>query len=100
MNNKIDKLFASSIGLLAFSVISGLGYFSFILSIIMKFSKNGSPLIGFFFAPAIICGLALFIVKTVKNNIEGEAYAKNHILFYFHLLVILIGIIFFADIVL
>ena len=100
MNNKIDKLFESPTGLLIFSVISGLGYFSFILSVIMRFSRGGSPLIGFFFAPAIICGAALFLVKTIKNNIIGEAYSKNHILFYFHILVVLIGVVFFADMIL
>ena len=72
MGNKIDKLFESPIGLLTFSILSGLGYFSFILSVIIKFSRGGSPLIGFFFAPAIICGVALFLVKTIKNNVEGH----------------------------
>ena len=100
MNDKIDKLFESPIGLLVFSVVSGLGYFSFILSVIMRFSKNGSPLIGFLFAPAIICGIALFLLKTIKNNIAGGAYSKNYILFYFHILVVLFGIVFFMDIML
>ena len=99
MGNKIDKLFESRIGLLTFSILSGLGYFSFILSVIIKFSRGGSPLIGFFFAPAIICGVALFLVKTIKNNVEGEAYSKNHRLFFFHIAVMVIGVIFFLDMI-
>lgn len=97
MNKKIDKLFESPLALLVFAIVSGLGYFSFVLSVIMSFSKGGSPLLGFFFAPAIICGIALCIVKIAKNNIMAEEYDKNRKLFYIHLLVILIGIVFFID---
>ena len=100
MSNKIDKLFESTAGLLSFALLSGCGYFFFLLSVIINFSRNQSPLIGFFFAPAIICGAALFIVKTVKNNIEAEENKKNHMLFYLHTIVILVGIVFLTDIIL
>ena len=100
MSEKIDKLFEATAGLLVFALLSGCGYFFFLLSVIINFSRNQSPLLGFFFAPAIICGAALFIVKTVKNNIEAEEKKKNHILFYLHTVVILIGIVFLADIIL
>jgi len=100
MSKKIDKLFETTSGLLVFALLSGCGYFFFLLSVIMNFSRNQSPLLGFFFAPAIICGAALFIVKTVKNNIKAEEKKKNHILFYLHTIVILVGVVFLADIIL
>ena len=99
MKDKINKLFNSASGLLTFALISGAGYFFMVLRIVMEFSRNKSGLIGYFFAPAIICGSALFIVKTVKQNIEMEQADKNLKIFFIHTVVILLGIVFLADII-
>lgn len=77
MNKKIDELFASTWGLLVFSILSSLGYYFFVLSVIMSFSRGGTPFVGIMFAPAIIGYIAIAIVKMLKNNILGEAYKKK-----------------------
>ena len=100
MQNKIEKLLASTTGLLIFSLLSGAGYFAMLLRIIKNFSRNGSGFLGFLFAPAIICGAAFFIIKTVKMNIENEQPQKNSLLFFLHCVVIFIGVIFALDMIL
>ncbi len=100
MQHKIEKLFLSPTGLLAFSLLSGVGYFGMLLRIIRNYSRGGSSFLGFLFAPAIICGAALVLIKTIKSNIERENHEKNSILFFLHMFVIIIGAVFLIDIVL
>lgn len=99
MQDKIEKMFSSTTGLLVFSLFSGLGYFAMVLRIVMSFSRNNSAFVCLMFAPAIICGAAFFIIKTVKTNIMNEQPQKNSALFFLHCIVIFIGVIFFADMI-
>ena len=99
MQSKIEKLFSSTAGLLTFAILSGGGYFAMILRIIKNFSRGNSGFIGYMFAPAIVCIAAIYIVKTVKSNIENEQMHKNIVLFWFHILVIAMGIIFALDMI-
>lgn len=93
------KLFSTKYGGFAFSLISGLAYFIIILDFLISSVSNGGILLGFFFFPAIICGTALVLLKTVKKLTEDEEYKKLNVLFYVHLLLFLISLVFLADII-
>ncbi len=97
---KIEKLFLSPTGLLTFSLLSGVGYFGMVLRIIKNYSRGGNGFLGFLFAPAIICGAALVLIKIIKTNLEREQHEKNSLIFFFHTLVIIIGAVFLVDIIL
>ena len=99
MNKKILAFLNTTAGQLAFSLISGLGYFAIILKFILAYTENGGALLAFFFAAAIICGTALMIVKSMKNCRENGNENGILKLFYIHLAVILIGIVFLVDII-
>ena len=75
----MKKIIESKYGLLIFSLLSGLSYFALIMILIS--GVNFSYLLGIFFFPAIVCGAALCIFKTVKNCIEDgrESAAKRMI---------------------
>ena len=49
-----------------------------------------------FFFPAIICGAALIIIKGIKKADENGNTRAMLAVFWFHLFVILMGLVFFA----
>lgn len=69
----MDKLFKSKYGLLIFSLLCGVGYFLLIMLLISNVEY--SYLLGIFFFPAVICGGALCVFKTIRGYMENE----NHI---------------------
>lgn len=93
---KIYELFKKSpFALLAFSLLSGAAYFSILMNIfIIPMSGGKPPLIGWFFSPAIIFGMALVIVKMIKNAIAAESAGKVTAVFILHVIIILLGIVF------
>lgn len=96
--NKAYKIFETKFGGLIFSLLSGCAYFIIILSTILSTTQAGG-LLGFFFFPAIICGTALVLLKTIKKLYDEEQYQKINIIFYTHILLILISIVFLFDII-
>lgn len=97
MNNKILNLLRSTYGLLVFALLSGCAYFAAVLKFILANTNAGGGLLGFFFFPAIIAGAALIIVKLVKQCVENGEDKKALVIFYFHAVFIVIGIVFAAS---
>ena len=86
----MDKILKSKYGLLIFSLISGAAYFILIMMLISKI--NYSYLLGFFFFPAIICGAALCLYKSIKSMEESGEYKKIKSMIIIHYFVILLAI--------
>ncbi len=95
----IKKIFETKYGGLAFALIGGFSYFVIILDFILRYTKNGGLLLGFFFFPAIICGTGLVLLKTVKLLISSENFGKICILTAAHALLFAISLIFLFDII-
>lgn len=93
MNKKILNIINTTAGQLIFALLSGLGYFMLISGWVIEFSK-GSWLLLLYFAPVVICGAAIIIIKLIKQAREAEN--ENAILrtFWLHLVVFLLGIVF------
>ena len=73
-------------------------YLSLIAQFVMNFTEvpqSGGLLIWLFF-PLIVCGGALLLVKAVKQAFEEENNKLVLTLFYTHLVIIAMGIVFFA----
>ena len=95
----IGKLFETKYGGLIFSLFAGGAYFIILCALIFAKTQNGG-LLAFFFFPAITAGAALIIIKTVKKLTEAEKYRSINLFLYAHLLLIIIGTVFFADLLL
>lgn len=93
MNKKILDLLGSTAGQLIFALLCGLGYFMVMSGLIVT-NSNGNGLLAFFFAPAIICGAALVIIKLMKQARENENENAILKIFYLHLVLVIIGIVF------
>lgn len=95
---KMEKIFGTKYGGLIFTLASGLAYFIVILNfILMVDSKAG--LLGFFFAPAIICGIALVLFKMIRQLIENEQFVRANIIGIFHIILMLMSIVFLIAII-
>lgn len=94
----IGKIFDTKYGGLIFSLICGAAYYIIILDFITRYTSQGGELLGFFFLPAIICTAALVILKTAKRLILEELFSKLNLLIYVHIILILISLVFLADI--
>ena len=94
MNKKILDVINTTAGQLIFALLAGLGFF-LVLSGFMVENSGGNMLLAFFFAPAIICGAALVIIKMIKQARENENFGSILKIFWIHLVLLVIGIIFF-----
>ena len=94
----ISKIFDKKYGGLVFSLLSGVAYFIIVLGFILKNTINGGGLLAFFFAPAIIAGAALIIIKTVNRLREEERYGSINAFLLFHIVLIALSIVFLIDI--
>lgn len=90
---KIEKIFGTKYGGLIFSLLSGLAYFIVILSFIMTTGPRAG-LLGFFFAPAIICGIALVLFKMIRQFLENEEFQKANIVGILHVILMAISVVF------
>lgn len=93
----IGKIFDTKYGGLIFSLICGVAYFIIILTFIVRHTSYGGALLGFFFFPAITAGAALIIIKTVKRLEAEEAFGKINLFLWFHIVLILLSIVFLTD---
>ena len=93
---KLLKILDSRSGELSFSLASGIAYFLVVLQMIRLFAP-GSMLLGFYFSPAIICGVALVLIKALRAWKEQELFSKILILFWVHILLMLIALLFLAE---
>ena len=90
---KIEKIFNTKYGGLIFTLLSGCAYFIIILSFILGADAKAG-LLGFFFAPAIICGMALVLFKMIRQFLEDEEFKKANIVGIFHVVLMIISIVF------
>ena len=88
----VFKLLKRTYAPLLFSLFCGLIYFGLALVLVLNYTNVGGGLLAFFFAPAIICGSALIIVKAVKMLVEEEAKSKLNFLFWSHILLAIISL--------
>lgn len=95
MNKKILNMINTTAGQLVFALLSGLGYFMLVGGWILDLSR-GMWLILMYVAPIIICGAALVIIKLIKQAREAENEKAILRIFWLHLCVILLGILFVA----
>ena len=86
------KLFETRFGGLVFSLLSGLAYFGLIFGFILD---NGA-ILGFFFFPAIVCGMALVLLKMIKRLREEENYTKINFIVIAHIILMVLSIIYTA----
>ena len=93
MNDKILKTLTTTVGRLIFALLAGLGYFMVILRFMIEWS-SGSSLLAFFFAPLIICGAALVLVKLMRQAEDAENPSAIIRLFWVHVVLFAIGIVF------
>ena len=93
MNDKILKTLTTTAGRLIFALLAGLGYFMVILRFMIEWS-SGNSLLAFFFAPLIICGAALVLVKLMRHAEDAENPSAIIRLFWAHVVLFAIGIVF------
>lgn len=92
------RIFETKYGGLIFCLLSGVSYFILILSFLLEGNaKNG--LLGFFFAPAIICGIALVLFKMIRTFIENEEFKKANMVGILHVILMLLSIVFLVAII-
>ena len=92
------RIFETKYGGLIFCLLSGVSYFILILSFLLEGNaKNG--LLGFFFAPAIICGIALVLFKMIRTFIENEEFKKANMVGGLHVILMLLSIVFLVAII-
>lgn len=98
MNNKILELLKRPYALLVWALICGAAYYVIIGRFVFAYTNTqaGGSLLMWLFLPAVICGAALILVKVVKQAREKENDRGILILFYTHLLIIAMGIVFLA----
>lgn len=92
MKNKLIELLNTTAGRLIFALGCGWAYYLVLFNIIVSFSK-GSPLLAIYFAPAIIFGAAILIIKLMKQATENENPNAIIKLFIAHSILFVIGII-------
>ncbi len=95
MNKKILDILNTTSGQLIFVLLAGLGYFMVLAGAIIEMSR-GMWTILLFFAPVIICGSALVLIRHIKQARENKNNTAILKLFWLHIGVILIGVIFFS----
>lgn len=93
MNKKITAILNTTAGQLIFALLAGAAYFMVILRFVIEWS-GGSALIAYFFAPVIICGAALILIKLMKQARENGNENVIPKIFWIHTVLFVIGLIF------
>lgn len=96
MNKKLLRVLTTTAGRLIFALLAGCGYFMIVLRVITA-ASGGSSFLAYSFSPLIICGAALVIVKLMRGAEENENQAAILKLFWIHLAVFAVGIVFFIS---
>lgn len=95
MNEKILKMLNTTVGQLCFALLSGLGYFALVAGFVIELSR-GMWLMLMYLTPVIVCGAALVIIKMMKQAREAENNGAILRIFWIHIAVIALGIVFAA----
>lgn len=99
MNKKIIELLQNTAGRLIFALMSGAAYYIIALKFILSHTNNGGGLLGFFFLPAIVCGMGLVIIKVLRSKEEEDNKSAMLRIFWAHVILILISIAFLITII-
>ncbi len=94
MNKKVIQLLKNTVGRLVFALLSGVAYYIIVLKFILSHTAAGGGLLGFFFLPAIVCGMGLVIIKILRSQEEQENTGAMLTVFWMHVLLIIISIAF------
>ncbi len=92
MNKKILNVLNTTAGQLIFALLAGSAYFMVLLKVIISWS-SGQSLLAIWFAPLIVCGAALVIIKLMKQARENGNEKSILTVFWLHLILFVIGII-------
>lgn len=92
INSCIEKILINPTQRLIFALLAGVGYFVIVMKFVISFTAHAG-LMGLFIAPAVICGTALVIIKSIKKYIDAEE-TPNAAIFYINFAVIIMAIIF------
>lgn len=95
LNKKISEVLNTTVGRLVFVLLSGCGYFMLVAGPIIEMSK-GMWILLMFFAPLIICGSGLVLIKLIKQAQENENESSVIRIFWLHICMVLIGIVLFT----
>lgn len=96
---KLLSFFSKKYTALGFSIVCGIAYLIIITSFVLDFTNASGGLLIFFFFPAIICGSALLIFKAIKTYIEYETTRQLSMLFWSHIIVILLAILMLLEMI-
>lgn len=88
----MNRLINSRYGLLIFSLLSGIAYFTLVMILISQIKY--SYLLGIFFCPAVVCGAAVCIIKSVKSFVDNAQIEKARRIVGIHTALIIFSIIF------
>lgn len=88
----MKKILDKKYGLLVFSLLSGFAYFTLIMILISE--VQFSYLLGIFFFPAVVCGAALCLVKSIKTMLENGDEKKAYRIMKLHVVLIIFAFFF------
>lgn len=94
----IGKIVNTVAGELIFSLLAGCAYFIILMGFIVNNTQTGGVMLSMFFFPAIVCGAAIFIIKTIRKLKDEENFGKINMLIYSHIFLLAISIVFLFDI--
>ena len=95
----IGTLLNKKHGELVFSILCGIAYFIIVLYFILRNTQSGGTFLSFMFAPAIVCGMALALIKSIRRLKEEEEFFKINLLIYAHIVLALVSLVFLYDII-
>ena len=88
----IGKLLDKKYGELCFGLFCGISYFAIVLQFILANTARSGGLLAFFFFPAIICFIALAVIKIIRDMREKERYKSINLFMWVHLIIFLIAV--------
>lgn len=97
MNKKIINMLKTTAGALGFSLFCGAAYFLLAMAFVMSSTEHGGLML-LLIGPAVLFGAALVIIKLIKQNNENENESANIGIFFLHLLLFAISVVFAASV--
>lgn len=89
----MKSFFKSKYGPLVFSLLAGAAYFALALVLILESTGAKGILLGVFFCPAIVCGVAVVLLKSIKLQLEAENYGKIYAIAAVHIAVAAVAVV-------
>ena len=97
MKNKIIQLLQSTAGIAHICTFKRLCVLYCSIKFILSHTSVGGGLLGFFFLPAIIFGAALVLIKIIKQCMENGNYNAANLIFWLHIVFIIISAVFLVS---